>query len=219
MSALVGLRNTLTRTTLTGIVACLSVSPVMGVMTVHFVEESGGLRVSFSGSLDLANTGISWDGNLWNSFGEFTPDVVILPGVDDYRAIGPSVGSSSFLGPSAPSPSSGVFPMLDDDHLGFAEGGLWWSEVHVTEGSVLAPTELTADPFRDTMFFDGLTLADVDAEPGDIAEGTTLWTATNGSNDTFIFSRAVPVPEPSSFALLFGMAASLALLRRRSRRG
>ncbi|MEM0965932.1 MAG: PEP-CTERM sorting domain-containing protein [Verrucomicrobiota bacterium] len=217
MSVLGRLRNTLTRTTLTGIVASLSVSPVMGVMTVHFVEESGGLRVSFSGSLDLTGAGVFSDGILRNTTGIFTAQGVTLPGAFDYDHEGPSIGSSTFLTPDD-GLGTQILPTPDSNVLGFYDGGLWWSAVHVTGGTELEPTELTADPFRDTVFFGGKSLTDIGAQPGDIAEGTVLWTA-NVTGDTFVFSRTVPVPEPSSFALLFGLATSLALLRRRSRRG
>lgn len=65
-------------------------------------------------------------------------------------------------------------------------------------------TGLTADSAVDTMLFNGTTLATLNADAGNIAEGATLWTATT-TGDTFIFSRIAPVPEPSEVVLVLGL--------------
>jgi len=131
-------------------------------------------------------------------------------------------GGPSFFAMSAGTPNLSGFTTAtvaatNPNAVGFGFNGvnLLWSLQHVSgqaPGGVV--TELTAAPSIDTFLLPGQSLASLNAEPGDIAEGAILWTSNGTAADTFIFSRLAPVPEPAS-ALLCGLSILCLLSRRR----
>lgn len=110
----------------------------------------------------------------------------------------------------------GTITVGDRSEIGFIAASVMYGSGRVTGITLGGVSQVTADPDEDTMVVANKTLADMNADAGSIAEGTTLWTATT-TGDTFIFSRVAPVPEPSEIALVAGVGLlGLGLVRVRA---
>lgn len=184
----------------------------LGAITVHFVEEGSDVRVSFSGSIDLAGSPAQSNSarQLIDRRVGVVDSVAIFKGQYGYASR--TVGQTYY----PPLISDASVGDVDTGAFGFEFGNLFWDDRHVTAGATLTGvTELTADPLIDFFVLSGSSLASLNAEDGDYPEGATLWTSYGTSADTFVFSRIAPILVPEPYSLLLCGLGGLGLLRRR----
>lgn len=141
----------------------------MSAITVYFVDEITAVRVSFSGTLDLTGSPgtvptINQSSN--NSVGP-----------DRATTNGPGYGQSS-MGTHSVTPLALTFisgALTIPGVFGFNNDTLYWNAQHLSAGTAGGTvTKLTANPADDTLLLSFSTMASLNADAANIAEGTVL---------------------------------------------
>lgn len=184
---------------------CLVASSVLtqlsfSAIVVHFVEEgSSGVRVSFSGSIELepsAPATVVFPRTLMES--EIGTTTIVSSGVGGLRT---GMGNALMSG----LPSRSQFSSSDQSTglFGFDRITLYYTAEHVAAGSLTRPSRLIASPSNASFFLPGESATSLNLSS--VAEGTVLWAADGSAtspDNVFVFSTASPVPEPSNVVLL-----------------
>lgn len=166
-------------------------------ITAYFTEESNGVRLSFHGVLSVDPSTV-----------EETATTSIGPAYAVSDSTVYLTGPSSIIDGLAGTPfSSGLDnrsitiagPREPNISFGFHGSSLIFSTQSITGGSIGAVSEITVDYQTSNYLFQNLTLEDFGADQ--IPDGFVLWSAAI-TQDTIVFSSGVPVPEPSSAALI-----------------
>lgn len=188
-------------------------------ITVHFVEEANGVRISFNGSINLDNSSSNTSSLTSESSSNINRSLSRLFSSGEGRT--GSFGGSSFLVSAWPASAgnfSGASPGDESQGMfGIRNNNLLWSAAHVSGGTFDSPSQLTVTPSNASFLALG---SNIDAEYfslDEIAEGTVLWAAGGSatSPDNVIIFSKMPIPEPSNI-LLLSFSSLIILKRKRS---
>jgi len=185
----------------------------LGAITVLFVEEgTGGVRVSFSGTINLDPTTLT-------SFGTVSGEPTVVgfnsavarPGNSSARITG---GQGDFISSALGGGQSTTVDNEATGVFGFINDQLTFEAVHVSGGTITAPSQLTVSPLNASFFLPVSTASSLNLVG--VGEGTVLWAAGGSAtspDNVFLFSSPSSIPEPSCVLLV--ALGGLGLMRRR----
>jgi len=189
--------------------------PSQSAVTIYFEQDGSDVIATWVGTLALdtpqttSRTGFDGGEDVFNYGHTIVTLFHISSGGEYYDTI--NAGSSESDGRQI-----GFFehPANESNEtFGFVGGGLYFTDVHISQGSADAVSELTFDPTRDIIRFSNTDLGFVGG--ADAYADTLAWTA-GGTGDTISFTTGAPpqIPEPS-IGLLFCLGSLTVLTTRR----
>ncbi len=189
--------SSMSRSLLAGLVSLAFVAPASAAVTLNFVETGAGVVGSFSGNLSLSGLTLVGGGGqgaeIFPSKGEFA---TAGPAVVTYRGsfMPVAYGTGGLAGPSSTSGDALRMNVIPDF------GSLISVPANYVAGSPLAGT---------MTFFAGSTLANFGMTPG------SYITALPGGDSITV--NVIPVPEPSTYALMLAGLGVVGYMARRRR--
>lgn len=165
-------------------------------ITISIVESQTGVDVTYSGTLDLTGTSVasssSTNSNTWLRPGNGQVWNMVSA-YDRYTGI----MTNSLVFGTDTSGSGGPTNRSGDSF------GIYGTNLDV-------PSGFTSGTISGAMFFQNRTLADLG-----ISYGLNVNTTLSGSSDLIILTTSAAVPEPSTYAAIFGLLALCAVWHRR----
>lgn len=197
---------------LTCISAILTLSPVFvedteAAVIVYWEQDGSDVTATWTGTLD---TPILTDTTTTNLFAENIASSNRLshlsdaPGASHYGELagaGPSIIINTVIQGSTVGSNPG---------FGFAGNSLYWSDVHISQGSVGNVTQVRFNPSRDVIRFSNQTLSGMFANN---FSDTLAWTVDDTGDTIRYTTGPVVTPEPSG-VLLLGLGGLSAVFRR-----